>query len=226
VRRGGELIEVELEPVSSWAIWMLLYDEWISRNRRRVSELSDDRVGYLHIRSMNQRAVDDFNRDLFAEGLDREGLIVDVRGNGGGSTHDQILSRLDRTIYAYSRDRWGTPSYEPLGVWQKPLVLLIDETCYSDAEIFPSGWKELGLGPIVGMPTYGAVIGTNDVELVDGTGFRLPSSGWYTLEGGNLENSGVTPDILVLELPADEALGVDRQLDRAVQVIMEEIGGE
>ena len=220
VRRGGDLIDVELEPVSAWNIWQLAYDEWIQRSRRRVAELSDDRVGYLHIRSMNQRAVDDFNRDLFAEGLDRAGMIIDVRGNGGGSTHDQILSRLDRESYAYSSDRWSSPSYEPLGVWQKPLVLLIDETCYSDAEIFPSGWKTLGLGPIVGAPTYGAVIGTNDVELMDGTGFRLPSSGWYTLDGRRLENSGVTPDVLVLALPADQALGRDSQLDMAVEVIL------
>ncbi|MCD4847118.1 MAG: MdsD protein, partial [Candidatus Aegiribacteria sp.] len=136
-------------------------------------------------------------------------------------THDEIIRELGRPAYMFSRDRHGNIAFEPLGIWQKPLVLLINERCYSDAEIFPGGWKELGLGPVVGEETYGAVIGTSDVYLVDGTSFRIPATGWYTLTGDNLENTGVEPDIRVLEQPADAGLNIDRQLEAAAEIIMD-----
>jgi tricorn protease len=223
VRRGGMTFDMTIEPISEWTLSGLLYDEWVARNRRTVSRLTDGRVGYLHIPSMDQRSVEVFLSDLFAEGMDREGMIIDVRNNGGGSTHDQILRELGRPEYAYSMDRSGSATFEPLGVWQKPLVLLINERCYSDGEIFPAGWKQLGLGPIVGESTFGAVIGTVDVSLIDGTEFRVPSTGWYTLEGQNLENTGVTPDYPVAEQPADAGLGVDRQLEAAALIMLQQL---
>jgi tricorn protease len=220
VRRAGGTFEMTVTPISACELYELSYEAWIERNRRQVSSLTDDRIGYLHIPSMNSEGVGGFLRDLFAEGIDREGMIIDIRDNGGGSTHDQILRELSRPEYLVSRGRSGRVTVEPLGVWQKPIVLLINERCYSDAEIFPAGWKALGIGPVVGNTTYGAVIGTNDVDLVDGTGFRIPSEGWFTLEGVDLENSGVRPDVLVIEMPADFGAGVDRQLEEAARVIM------
>ncbi|MCD4707922.1 MAG: hypothetical protein K8S62_09310 [Candidatus Sabulitectum sp.] len=223
--RNGTPLRVRLTPVSEWDLWNLEYDEWLSIQRYWVSQLSDNRVGYLHIPSMDQESVKNFRRDLYAEGYEKDAMIIDVRGNGGGSTHNQILSSLAGEPYALSLNRSGTATVEPLGVWKKPVILLINETCYSDAEIFPAAWKELDLGPIVGNTTYGAVIGTVDVELADGTGFRLPGTGWYTLEGDNLENSGVTPDVFVMEMPGDAGLGIDRQLDAAIQTAIELIQG-
>jgi len=223
--RNGTTQRVEITPVSRWNLWNLQYDEQLARSRRIVSVLSEDRVGYLHIPSMDQESVRKFRRDLYAEGLGRDAMIVDVRGNRGGYTHDQILASLARNTYAMSMERGGGVSLEPLGVWKKPLVLLINETCYSDAEIFPSAWKELDLGPIVGNTTYGAVIGTTDVQLADGTGFRLPGTGWYNLEGDNMENRGVQPDVLVLEMPEDAAYGIDRQLEAAVQEALQQLQG-
>lgn len=219
VERGGETLRIDLEPVSSWETDRLLYDEWVQTRRRTVERLTEDRVGYLHIESMSNRNVEQFLVDLFAEGMDREGMIIDVRDNGGGSTHDDIIRHLARPVYLFSTDRHGNTTFEPLGVWQKPMVLLINERCYSDAEIFPAGWKQLELGPVVGQTTFGAVIGTSDVSLVDNTRFRVPSTGWFTLAGRNLENTGVAPDIFVPELPADAGQGLDRQLDTAVSVI-------
>jgi len=223
VRRGGRTFDLTMEPISEWTLSALLYDEWIARNRRTVARLTGGRVGYLHVPSMDQSSVETFVSDLFAEGLDRDALIIDVRNNGGGSTHDQILREISRPEYAYSVDRSGAATLEPLGVWQKPIALLINERCYSDGEIFPAAWQELDLGPIVGEATFGAVIGTVDVPLIDGTMFRLPSTGWYTLDGRNLENSGVVPDVPVEERPEDAGLGIDRQLEAAALILLGEI---
>ncbi len=221
VRRGGELVEVVIDPVSAWEISRLAYEAWVDANRRAVSRLTDNSVGYLHIPSMSGSGVEDFRSDLFAEGLGREAMIVDIRDNGGGSTHDEILRELRRPVYSYSMDRYGNSTLEPLGVWQGPLVLIINERCYSDAEIFPAGWKELDLGPVVGESTYGAVIGTVNVDLFDGATFRIPSTGWFTVEGTNLENTGVAPDVRVVELPGDAASGIDRQLEAAAGIALE-----
>lgn len=220
VLRAGGPDTVLVEPVTRWALGGLVYEARMERNRRIADRISGGRVGYLHIPSMDEESVAGFLADLHAEGLGRDGMVVDIRGNGGGSTHDEILEMLARPSYLVSRSRGGLESLQPLGVWQEPLALLIDETCFSDAEIFPAAWKELGLGPVVGTGTFGGVIGTVDVDLVDGTGFRIPSSGWFTLEGDNLENLGVEPDIPVAEMPGDAARNVDRQLEEAVRAVL------
>lgn len=224
VLRRGRRVQIKIEPTSAWNMWRLIYREWVAANRRTVESLSMDRVGYLHVPAMNQESVENFRRDLYAEGMDREAMIIDIRGNGGGNTHDQLLASLGRPSYAESRERSGRSTLEPLGVWNGPLVLVIDENCYSDAEIFAAAWKELNLGPVVGNTTYGAVIGTVNVSLADGTSFRLPGTGWYTLSGVNLENTGVAPDVYQAAAPSDPFLRTDRQLAVSVETAMALIG--
>lgn len=218
---GRNARDVRLRPADRGDIRRLVYEERVRQNRERIDALSGGRIGYIHIPGMGNRNLDQFAEDLFAQGAGKDALIVDIRGNGGGSVHDQILRYLDRRAYGYETTRARPPSYNPLELWAKPLALVIDETCYSDAEIFPMGWKALGLGPVVGTPTFGAVIGTNDVPLIDGTMFRVPGSGWYDLEGRNLENWGIEPDIRVDAVPEDARRGIDRQLDKAVEVMLE-----
>ncbi|MBD3295472.1 hypothetical protein GF394_08260, partial [Candidatus Fermentibacteria bacterium] len=99
LRRGGETITMNIEPVSIWSMNRLVYEAWVERNRTRVSRMTGDRVGYLHIPSMSNSSVDQFLVDLFAQGLNRDGMIIDIRNNGGGSTHDEILRRLERPMY-------------------------------------------------------------------------------------------------------------------------------
>jgi len=148
---------------------------------------------------------------------------MDIRFNNGGSIHDQILTFLMRRAYGYTKVRGQETTYNSLDRWDKPIVLVINERCYSDGEIFPMGFKALHLGTVVGVPTFGAVIGTNDVELIDGTGFRVPSSGWWDMRGKDLENWGIEPDIYQDRLPEESLQGKDSQLQRAVEEVMKQL---
>ena len=220
---GRSSRDVRLRPVGGWQLSRLVYEQLVRAKRERVEDASGGRLGYLHIRGMGLGNLLEFEEDLFAQGLGKDGLVVDIRGNGGGSVHDEILRFLDREVYGYTTSRTRPPSQNPLELFTRPLVLLIDESCYSDAEIFPMGWKALDLGPVVGTPTYGAVIGTNDVNLIDGTGFRVPGSGWYDMEGRNLENWGIEPDVRIDSVPEEGARGDDSQLRMAVEVLLERL---
>lgn len=222
VRDNGEERDIKVRPRTPWAILQLVNDQWIKANRDRVHTEGGGQLGYLYIASMGGSDLRKFEQDLYKE-MDKEGLIIDIRYNGGGNIHDEILNILRRTSYMYSIERDGRKEYYSLFRWDKPTVLIINEHCFSDAEIFPAGFKELGLGTVVGVPTFGAVIGTRDIRLVDGSGFRVPGTGWFTLTGENLENTPVEPDIYVENTPEQDGVSNDHQLTRAIEILMEEV---
>jgi tricorn protease len=221
--QGKNFREVELEPINYWTFRGRLYEDWVDANRAMVDSLSGGRVGYLHISAMGGGNYRRFIQDLFGECWDKDAMVMDIRFNNGGSIHDQILTVLMRRKYGYSVARGQDITYNSLDRWDKPIVMVINERCYSDGEIFPMGFRALELGTMVGVPTYGAVIGTNDVRLIDGTGFRIPGSGWYDMRGKNLENWGIEPDIYVDRPPEEDLLGRDSQLERAVEVLLGEL---
>jgi tricorn protease len=223
ILQRGRKHNVKLRCDTPDAIWRLVYKQWQKSNREHVYAASNNRIGYLYIPSMGSRNLRRFEQDLYRE-LDKEALIIDIRYNGGGSIHDELLNILRRTAYMYSIERDGGREYNSLFRWDKPVVLIINEYCYSDAEIFPAGFKELGLGTVIGVPTYGAVIGTNDIELSDGSMFRVPGTGWFLLTGENLENTPVEPDIFVENAPEDDGSSTDPQLVKAIEVLQEIIG--
>jgi tricorn protease len=147
-------------------------------------------------------------------------LILDIRGNVGGANHDKLLEFLSRKSYVTHKPRHGSPGQDSPAATDVPIVLLIDERTTSDAEIFAQGFRELGLGTIIGTATYGAVLGTEHHTLIDGSTFTLPSVGWYTIKGDALENQGVAPDSAIpLDLTRFER-GEDSQLEEAVKFLM------
>jgi tricorn protease len=154
---------------------------------------------------------------------EKEGLVIDVRFNGGGAIADEILAILQDRIFGLRTVR-GDPNRlpAPLQVWTKPTIVLINEASISNAEAFPWGYKTLRLGRVVGVPTYGAVIGTGGTDLIDGSLLRLPGIGAYTLDGIDLENNGCPPDIYVENTPADVLANRDRQLERAVAELLKQ----
>jgi tricorn protease len=214
---------VKLKPISV-ADWSNLeYEARVKHDRELVDKLSNGRLAYIHIRGMDQPSLSRFERELYSEAIRKEGLVLDIRNNGGGNTHDPILEALSRHVYSYTQPRDGIREMQPYKAFTHPVVLLIDQNSYSDAEIFPAGFRALKLGKIVGVPTPGYVIGTYGGRLVDGTTFRLPSWGYYTLEGKNMENLGIPPDVYVENRPEDIAAHRDRQLETAVDTLLKEL---
>ena len=219
-KRGKKEYTTRIEPVSYYRIRDLLYHEWVRANRDFVDSMSGGTLAYVHIRSMDLKSVNNFMKSLYKQ-RHKKGLVLDIRYNGGGSTHDIILNFLRRTHYLYSVERGeNEKEYSSLFSWDKPVVLLINNQCYSDAEIFPAGFKALKLGKIVGTPTFGAVIGTENKSLFDAkTIFRVPEEGWYTLNGKSLELGPVMPDIYVENPPIYDNVTGDPQLKMAIKVI-------
>lgn len=217
---------VELQAASRSQVQELMYDRWVEHNARRVAELSKGTLGYIHIPSMDEQGLERFLRSLYSDNYDKDAIVLDVRFNGGGFTHDQVLNYLGGKEHTLFRQRDGGAglvlrSYDRK--WTRPLVLLINNRSYSDAEIFPHAFRTLGLGKLVGQATGAHVIGTSAVRLIDGSIFRIPRTGVFTVKGENMEKVGVVPDVLVEDHPDQLAKGQDAQLDKAVDVLLQDV---
>ena len=220
--RGGQEMLVRLHPISYGAARDLRYDAWVDENQRRVDEATDKVVAYVYMKNMGGGSLDGFLNEMVSEGHQRDALILDLRYNTGGNVHNDVLQFLSQRPYLKWGYRGGEKSLQPnFTPAAKPIVLLINEQSLSDAEMTAAGFKELELGTVVGMPTYRWIIFTSGQGLVDGSSYRLPSWGCYTLEGDNLEKTGVEPDITVDNTMLDRLHGRDPQLDRAIQIVLE-----
>ncbi|MFM8321772.1 MAG: S41 family peptidase, partial [Chloroflexota bacterium] len=196
----------------------LRYREWVDANRRYVQEKSGGRLGYVHIPDMGPNGYAEFHRGFLAE-VDRDGLIVDVRFNQGGSVSSLILEKLARRRVAYINSRWmQVPEPYPQYAIAGPMVALTNEYAGSDGDIFSHTFKLMGLGPLIGKRTWGGVIGiTPNLRQVDGTIITQPEHAfWFSDVGWGIENYGTEPDIEVDNRPQDFARGLDPQLDRAI----------
>tara|TARA_R110000782_G_scaffold54637_8_gene115490 strand:- start:29442 stop:32936 length:3495 start_codon:yes stop_codon:yes gene_type:complete len=227
VRRGEGAAAVSLDllmtPISSGEERGLRYDDWQLTNAAKVAEMSGGRLGYLHIRSMGTPDLVEYERDLYAAANGKDGLLIDVRSNGGGWTTDRILASLMYPQHAYTIPRGAHPTdgqgypRDRLYIqrFNGPVNMLCNEKSFSNAEIISHAFKTLERGTLVGQQTYGGVISTGAFSLMDGTRVRQPFRGWYLLDGTDMENNGAVPDIVVDQTPADEAAGRDRQLEAA-----------
>ncbi len=215
-------------PVTPAAIRRLIRDEQLDNARARVQELSNGRLGYIAIESMSIPALEDFERDLYAAAAGKEGLIVDVRNNGGGHTADYLLASIMVQPHAKTRTR-GQPESDATGYPQDrlfiqrytlPMNMLCNEKSFSNAEITSHAFRTLARGTLVGEQTYGGVISTGGASLTDGTTVRLPGRGWYLPDGRDMENNGAMPHLRVPQTPQAESAGRDEQLEAAVNDLM------
>jgi tricorn protease len=202
----------------------LKYEEWVARNREFVERESGGRIAYVHIRAMNQPSLARFQEEI-NRFWDAEGIVVDIRFNGGGNIDQQLLDILERRPYQFWNNRWGAREWgrRPRQAIAGPKVMLVNARSGSDSEVTPLGFKDLGVGRVVGNPTAGAVIATGSYGLMHGGAIRTPGSlvvQWDPTKpnnyGINLENYGVEPDVWVINSAMDMLEGFDRELKTAV----------
>jgi tricorn protease len=213
--------EVAYQPVTSEA--KLAYLQWVDHNRRAVDEATDGRVGYLHVPDMGAEGISEFIKWYYPQ-VRKEGLIIDVRGNGGGNVSSMLIERLSRELLAtgFSRNSEFASTYPRGPVFYGSLVALLNETSASDGDIFPAMFKQAGLGTLVGKRSWGGVTGiTSHGPLIDGGQVNVPEFGFTSVDGQwIIEGHGVDPDIEVDNDPKSVIEGRDPQLDRAVQEVL------
>lgn len=220
--RSGQMITTKIHPQAS--LFTNLSEEWSTTNQKRVDEKSNNRIAYHNMKDMGGGELEKFLIDMTQDFYQKDALILDLRYNTGGNVHDEVLKFLSQRTYLKWKYREGklTPqsNFSPS---DKPIVLLINEQSLSDAEMTAQGFKALKLGTIIGMPTYRWIIFTSGLGMVDGSFVRLPGWGCYTLEGKDLEMTGVEPDIKIPMNFEDRLNGRDPQLDKAIEEILKKL---
>lgn len=235
-RTAGRLIEITVGPnadgTGSRTVkvvpieneFALRNRDWVEGNLRRVTEASNGRLAYVYLPNTSGAGYESFRRYFFPQ-ANREGVIVDERFNGGGSYPDYYIDILNRPFIANWAMRYGGDMKTPLASIQGPRVMLIDETAGSGGDLLPWMFRKLKMGPLVGKRTWGALVGILGFpQLMDGSTVTAPNFGiWTPDEGWVVENRGVAPDVEVEQTPADVIAGKDPQLERAIQIAMQQL---
>lgn len=231
VRTGsGEPRSVKVLANSAGAERQLVYRNWVESRRAYVDSISGGRLGYVHIASMSEGALQQLIFDLDQQNKMKDGVVVDVRNNNGGFVNVYALDILSRRNYFTMQSRGSAvraPSRVQLGqrALLTPTVLVTNRHTLSDGEDFTEGYRELRLGTVVGEPTAGWIIFTGSRTLVDGTSIRMPGTFIRDNRGQNMELNPRPVDIEVQRPAGEWYLGRDSQLDRAVDVLLRQIDG-
>jgi tricorn protease len=223
-----KLRDVFLRPTSYVIARVLLYDQWLQHNRKVVADASGGKLGYLHISAMSMPTFRKFEEELVSQGAGKQGLIIDVRENGGGSTADHLLTTLTQPQHAITVPRGGGPGYphdrKVYVSWNKPIAVLCNQNSFSNAEIFTHAIKTLKRGPIIGTPTAGGVISTGAVGVMDVGMLRLPFRGWFGInDGEDMELHGAVPQHVIWPEPGAVPRGHDAQLLKAIEVLQADV---
>jgi tricorn protease len=225
IQTSAGIVNATVKGLNANDHYQLRYEDLVLKSFRQVTEATNGRIGYLRIQRMNQPALRRFEQDFLALNVNTDGMIIDVRANSGGRISGDLFDIITRRQRAYTYSRFASiePIPSPRNIYQKPIVLLIDEDSFSDAEIFGILFRDLNIGTIVGMPTSGSVIGTSDYHLIDGSNIRMPQSGWFTMNMENMELTGARPDIYIPRLPHHHVNKLDPQLEKAIEVILSQV---
>ena len=216
--------KILVEPISDES--GLRYFSWVQNNIRKVSEATNGEVGYIHIPDMGVPGLNEFVKHYYPQ-LTKRALIIDDRGNGGGNVSPMITERLQRTITYFSmHTNQKEGDVNPVGTFQGPKVLLVNEYSASDGDLFPYRFKHNKLGTVIGRRTWGGVVGySGSIPVVDGGSIVTPSYAPFAADGSGwiIEGTGVTPDIEIFNDPYKEFMGEDEQLNKALEVVKKQM---
>ena len=225
-RDGKAIAPVIVRPVTQARQATLRYSDWEESRAARADDQSKGRIGYLHLRAMGPGDIATFAREFYAN-LDKDGLIIDVRRNGGGNVDSWIIEKLLRKTWAFWTDTHGHVAANNMQQgFRGHLVVLADELTYSDGETFAAGVKTLGLAPVVGKTTAGAGVWLTDAtRLSDGGRARTAELAQFFAADGKwmIEGTGVAPDVEVDNPPHASFRGEDKQLDTAIQMLLKKM---
>ena len=213
--------EESARPISWMAQSRLLYERWVRSRRAEVERLSGGRLGYAHIRGMNDGAYREIFDEIFGRAVDKDAIVLDTRWNGGGNLVEALTVFLSGKVYARDVPRGQQVGVEPSQRWTKPSIVIMGEGNYSDAHCFPMAYTQLGLGETVGMPVPGTCTSVwwerlQDRNLV----FGIPEVALVDMQGDIMENKHLAPTYQVANDPALAAAGRDQQLEKAVEVLL------
>jgi len=217
--------EVLVEPMGSE--WRARYYEWVAERRQYVRDHGGETLGYLHIPNMSGRGFQEFGKHYYAN-LERDGMIYDVRFNGGGYIHAMLLLQMSSPQYSYFKPRYGASWSRQAWAFTGHGVALCNDASGSNAEEFADGFQRLELGPVIGTRTWGGEVGSGGgYRLVDGGAVFIPNYAAWVPEGEwIIEGVGVEPDMVVEDDPAALMAGRDPQLDAAIEYLKEKTAAE
>ena len=213
--------EETIKPISGGEEGELLYTRWVKNRRAEVDRLSGGKIGYIHVRAMNDASMRTVYDEALGLNLGKEAIIIDTRFNGGGNIHEQLSDFLSGKKYFDILPHGQFIGYEPDGKWIKPSIVLVGESNYSDAHLFPLAYKAKGLGKLLGMPVPGTgtfVWWENQIDA--SLRFGIPMGGWRSMDGKLGENNQTEPDIKVRNEPDIMSSGRDQQIEAAVKELM------
>ncbi len=220
-KTAGKSWDEVIKPITQDQEYGLLYERWIQKNSDYVNEKSNGRLGYVHVKQMNDHAFREVYDEILGKNIDKEALIVDTRWNGGGWLHVDLIDLLNGTKYFEFEPRGKKIGSGPHEKWLKPSAVVMNEGNYSNAHMFPYLYKQLEIGKLIGMPVPGTGTAVWWEWQIDPTiYFGIPQVGIRDLNGEFLENQQLEPDYKISQRPEDIQNGTDSQLDKAIEVLL------
>ncbi len=206
----------------------LIADAVIEQRKEQVEKLSNGKLGYIHISRMMWDEFEKFEQHLYENGAGKNGIVIDVRDNGGGFTTDHLLTALTQPRHAYTIPRNGGRGYPQdrfvYATWNKPIIVLCNQNSFSNAEILSHAIRTLKRGKIVGVATAGGVISAGQSSILSAGKLRIPFRGWFLIGSGeDMELNGAKPHHTLWPKPGEMTAGIDTQIQKAVEVLTKEV---